>query len=162
MSKKTMLAVLVLVAAAAVLLPMLGCQTEEPTLQFRLIFQSPDTGDVPVDGYYSREFAVTGDMLSVGPKTAQLSMTLSRLDTPSPNKSMCWYIMNSDQYIDFQLGTPSPQYMKAALDTGDCNIFATITEPGTYYAVASNQSDPDYEKRFVGSITGTWWVKSQK
>jgi hypothetical protein len=155
MSKKTVLTVLVLVAATAAVLPMLSCDEEklQPQNHSLFVVQPPETLTVAHGTYWAKQYSDVSAMMFGYYDKVTLSMGLQCVGT-FPDSNPKWYILNSDQYTAFGLGSPNQQFMNATLGASGCSMWVDVlsTQTGTYWAVIDNRREPTHDIKVTGSV----------
>jgi hypothetical protein len=158
-SKKTVLTVLVLAAAAAVMIPMLSCNPPEQVMKDIILFQQPETLTVQAGEFHVWALNVVDSMLRYDPKTAYLSTSLVCV-SPSPDNRMSWYLFTPEQYNDFLDHTPNPPAVDYTIDSQTGTLLYHTTAPGTFYVVVDNTGDSLHAKRFIGRVS-VWWYSME-
>jgi hypothetical protein len=156
-SKKTVLTVLVVAAAAAVMLPMLSCKPTEQVMKDVILFQQPETLTVEAGEFHVWALNVVDSMLRYDPKTAYLSTSLVCVSS-SPDNRISWYLFTPEQYNDFLDHTPNPPAVDYTINSESSTLFYPAMAPGTFYAVIDNTGDTLHEKRVTGVISTIWYV----
>lgn len=157
MSKKIVFSVLVLAAAAAVVVPMLGCDEAKRVEKYNILFQQPDTLVIPPGSYYTQTFMVVDSMFRFEPYLAYLNVMLV-CTSSSPDNHASFYIFTPSQFADYVRNVPNPPALKSAVDRSGCSLLYEATVPGTFYAVIDNTGDTLHEKRVTGVISIIWYV----
>jgi hypothetical protein len=154
MSKKTVLSVIVLVAAMAATFPLFSCDQEpEPLWHSVWVVMPPETLTVARGTYWAKPYAeVTLSMCGYDPKPT-LYMNLDCVGT-FPDSNPKWYILNSDQMTEFGLGHPNQQFMNATLGGSGCTMWYQLSssQTGTYWAVIDNRRSPNQDIRVKGEV----------
>jgi hypothetical protein len=158
MSKKTVLSVIVLVAAMAATFPLFSCDPEqEPVWHSEWVVEPPETLTVARGTYWARAYPeVTLSMFGTGKPT--LYMNLDCVGT-FPDSNPKWYILNSDQMIEFGLCLPNQQFMNATLGASGCTMWYDLSssQTGTYWAVIDNRRNPNQDIRVKGQVYLRWF-----
>ena len=159
MSKKTVLSVLVVVVATAAILPLLSCNGKglRSVWHSDWVVEPPETLTVAKGTYWAKAYPeVTLSMFGAFKPT--LDMDLRCVGT-FPDSNPEWYILNSDQMIDFGLGDPNQQFMNATLGASGCSMWYDLSssQTGTYWAVIDNRRNPNQDIRVAGSVYLYWY-----
>jgi hypothetical protein len=160
MPKKTLLSVLAVAVAIALVLPMLSCDEENQNLDDQVLFTMTrrDTVTVAKGTYWARQFPEVKSSMFGHTDRVSLDMEMDCVGT-LPDSNPKWYILNSDQYVDFGLGHPNQQFMNAQLGGSGCSMWVYLysNQTGTYWAIVDNRRETQHDIRVTGSIVVSYY-----